>query len=101
MSSPGGKAASNTTDLRGIWESKIEGGIAVVVAEKNGHTALHRGTSTLGSAKPRSMKKSKPSSSQKKQIEDLLRGSNKQVEEEYWHNNRRSQQGVEIERTKF
>lgn len=99
--------ASQKTDLRGIWESTVRGGLAVVVAEKGGHVAIYRGQTThrpVPQAATRAAQGPAGQEFQQKQQQDLLNDQIEELNKEkgalYWSNNMREQRGVEVERTK-
>jgi len=80
-------------------------GLAVVVAEKDGHVAMFRGASVLGLMPPRGQTaqpapSQKLEQQQKEMLEGELRKANDSIEDAYNKNLRNSQQGVEVERTK-
>jgi hypothetical protein len=96
---------SDKTDLRGIWETNEVRGKAVVVAEKAGHVAMYRGQSALVMPPP-APKPADPSNparrleaQQSDALQEQLKGLNDRAEKSYQDNNKRQQQGVEVERT--
>ncbi len=99
---------SDKTDLRGIWEAAGVRGAAVVVAEKDGHVAMYRGQTALAVQPPRPavpQTKAKPNqdadaATPNDALQEQLKGLNEQFEKNYWQNNQKQQQGVEVERTK-
>ncbi len=98
-----GKTAIDTlkTDLRGIAESGMDDTRATVVAEKDGHVALHvtagRIVHVFGGKRAAPQEPAKPSMDA---LQEQLKEANKQLEEDFRGNERRMQQGVEVERTK-
>ncbi|MBI2922714.1 MAG: tetratricopeptide repeat protein [Planctomycetes bacterium] len=97
------KIASDKTDLRGIWETHGVRGLAVVVAEKDGHVAMFRGQAAIGlqpPPKPSSQELKNLTEQQKEVLDDELNKANDAMEENYGKNVRKQQQGVEVERTK-
>jgi TolA-binding protein len=93
---------SDKTDLRGIWESHGVRGAAVVVAEKDGHVAIHRGQAALGlqPPRPKPMPVQSPNPAAADALQEQIKGLNEQLEKRYGDNNKKQQQGVEVERTK-
>ncbi|KAF0245707.1 MAG: large extracellular alpha-helical [Planctomycetota bacterium] len=100
------KIASDKTDLRGIWETSGVRGLAIVVAEKDGHVAMHRGASVIGMIEDAKRKADVPAAAKKlsEQQQELLeketRSANDEMEDNYNRNLRNKQQGVEVERMK-
>lgn len=95
---------SDKTDLRGIWEAVNVRGAAVVVAEKSGHVAMYRGQSVLAAPPQRpAASQAEPNKArdgqQKDALQEQLKGLNEQFEKNYFDNNLRRQEGVEVERT--
>jgi hypothetical protein len=78
--------------------------MAVVVAEKEGHVAMYRGQALLAalppkpSAAPQDPNRAK-GGQQMDALQEQLKGLNEQVEKNYFDNNARKQEGVEVERT--
>ncbi len=96
------KIASDKTDLRGVWESHDVRGLAVVVAEKDGHVAMYRGQTALA-VQPAPQRRAQDATGQEdynKALDDRLRGVNDMYEQNWADNVRKQQQGVEVERTK-
>jgi tetratricopeptide (TPR) repeat protein len=99
------KIASSKTDLRGIWETGDVRGLAVVVAEREGHVAMYRGQAYLGMLEDKKQTRTKPPAKQPQQeqkelLEQEALDANEAVEDSYGRNIRNRQQGVEVERTK-
>lgn len=101
------KIASDKTDLRGIWETAGVRGLAVVVAEKDGHVAMYRGQAMIGMIEDQRRKPSpaeQPAKKLQEQQQELLdaelKDANDAVEDLYNRNLRNKQQGVEVERMK-
>ncbi|MCC6741318.1 MAG: tetratricopeptide repeat protein [Planctomycetia bacterium] len=101
------KIASDKTDLRGIWETAGVRGLAVVVAEKEGHVAMYRGQALIGlieDAKTRQNAAPQPAKKlaeqQQELLDEQLKEANDSVEDFYNRNLRNRQQGVEVERMK-
>jgi hypothetical protein len=100
------RIASDKTDLRGIWETAGVRGLAVVVAEREGHVAMYRGQSELGRVpdprkQPQEQEAAKKLEEQQKEVlEDELRRANDRFEDAYNRNLRNRQQGMEVERSK-
>ncbi len=101
------KIASDKTDLRGIWETAGVRGLAVVVAEKEGHVAMYRGQSVIGQIEE-SRKRPSPAEQPAKKLQEQqqelldaeLKSANDAMEDQYNKNLRNRQQGVEVERMK-
>ncbi len=94
---------SEKTDLRGIWESTIAGGAAIVVGEKNGHVAMFRGQTVHQPPPPARAPAAPPTQEpalQKEQLQDYLKNLNEEKEKRYGDNVMKQQEGVEVERTK-
>ncbi len=94
--------ASEKTDLRGIWERDGVRGLAVVVAEKDGHVAMYRGQSVIGmrpAPQPREQER-KAKERNADALDEQIRGANEQYEKNYKGNVQKKQEGVEVERTK-
>ncbi|HEX7898184.1 MAG TPA: tetratricopeptide repeat protein [Planctomycetota bacterium] len=86
------------TDLRGVAESGVDQGGSTVVAEKDGHVALL--VSTGRYANVFKGQAPAPKTPQLDALQEQLKDANKQLEEDFRGNQRRVQQGVEVERTK-
>lgn len=92
-----GRSAIDTlkTDLRGIAESGVDQGGSTVVAEKDGHVAMHVTAGRYANVFQAPAKEKSLDA-----LQEQLKDANKQAEEEFQGNQRKSQQGVEVERTK-
>ena len=95
---------SDKTDLRGIWERDGVRGLAVVVAEKDGHVAMYRGAASLG-LRPREQPRAQEEERKARMrnanaLDDQIKGANEQYEKNYQDNVQKKQSGVEVERTK-
>lgn len=99
----GGKdVTTQKTDLRGISESTVRSGVAVVVAEKDGHVAIHRGRIAHGLAEQNRRQSQRASGvrQQEKLLNDYLKGLNDDKAKFYLDNAMKQQEGVEVQRTK-
>jgi tetratricopeptide (TPR) repeat protein len=87
------------TDLRGIAEAEAQRVLPVVVAEKDGHVAVYvsRTPPVVRKPMPQVME---PKAKQGDALMEQLQEANGQLEADYQGNQRRAQQGVEVERTK-
>jgi len=79
-------------------------GLAVVVAEKDGHVAMYRGAASLG-LRPREQPRAQEEERKARMrnanaLDDQIKGANEQYEKNYQDNVQKKQSGVEVERTK-
>jgi hypothetical protein len=101
LGTTGGTIASDKTDLRGIWETSGVVGVAIAVAERDGHVALYRGQAALASAPPAAAKPVPQAEAQQMDVlQEQLKQANESTENFYRDNNKRRQEGVEVERAK-
>jgi tetratricopeptide (TPR) repeat protein len=99
----GGPIAADKTDLRGVWETSGVKGLAIVVAEKDGHVALYRGQTALAAQPAQQVQRAAAEAGKQQQadvLDEQLRDANKEVEKFFLDNMIRQQKGVEVERTK-
>ena len=103
----GGKVATRKTDLRGICESGIPGGVAIVVAQKDGHVAMHRGRiahdappNQPAAQQRRARQAGENMEQQQKEVLDQFRRFNADKAQFYGDNMMRKQEGVEVYRAK-
>ncbi len=95
------KIASDKTDLRGIWETAGVVGLAVVVAEKDGHVAMFRGQAAIGIIEQQKRKEAgQQALPQQDALDEQIQGANEYYERNWRDNMNKQQQGVEVERTK-
>ncbi|MBI2932748.1 MAG: tetratricopeptide repeat protein [Planctomycetes bacterium] len=96
------RIASDKTDLRGVWETEGVTGLAVVVAEKDGHVAMYRGQAMLGMMEEQKQQwgQGQRLAPQQEALDEEIFRSNDRFEQNFGGNVNRKQQGVEVERTK-
>jgi hypothetical protein len=89
---------SGKTDLRGVWEAHGLRGRAVVVADRNGHVALHRGARSLGRVPRPNRQLTMPN--ELEILDNEIQSANAIIMEDYLGNLRVRQEGVEVKRAK-